>query len=331
MLLESGASRAIDVLGDAWVLRLLRSAFRGTRRFSDFLGDLQVSRAVLSDRLRRMVGDQLFEREAPQGGHAEYRLSARGLDLWGVLLAMWQWERHHGTGVDPQAPPADRPRRLLTHTTCGQAFEPVYACRHCHQAITPFDTTIASGASPFDTPAEGRISALPPRKRYRKSRSDDRDSLPPLLRTYGDRWNTALMAAALQGARTFSDFERLVAIGPTQLADRLTELQSLGLLRARSYAGRRQEYRLTRAAIATYPITLELMRWGDRWLWHGHSPLPVAHRPCGHVLGAGWRCSGCQQALTRQTITFMADASSIASAGPAAMRRPDNGEQDIDP
>ncbi|MFZ9087173.1 MAG: winged helix-turn-helix transcriptional regulator, partial [Steroidobacteraceae bacterium] len=81
MLLESGASRAIDVLGDAWVLRLLRSAFRGTRRFSDFLIQLDVSRAVLSDRLQRMVADQLLVRAAPEGGHAQYRLTERGLDL----------------------------------------------------------------------------------------------------------------------------------------------------------------------------------------------------------------------------------------------------------
>lgn len=308
MLLESGASRAIDVLGDAWVLRLLRSAFRGTRRFSDFLVQLDVSRAVLSDRLQRMVADQLLVRAAPEGGHAQYRLTERGLDLWGVLLAMWQWERNHGTGLDPNAISADRPRPSLIHTECGHPGDPVYACDGCHQPITAFETTIALeriAASPAEpVSSSGPSPGLPPRKRYRKAHSDDRHSLPTLLRTYGDRWNTALMAAALQGARTFSDFERLVAIGPTQLADRLTELQALGLMRGRQYAGSRQEYRLTRRAIATYPITLELMRWGDRWLWHGQAPLPVAHTPCGHVLGARWRCSGCQQTLTRQTISF---------------------------
>jgi DNA-binding HxlR family transcriptional regulator len=251
-----------------------------------------------------MVADQLFEREAPEGGHAEYRLSPRGLDLWGVLLAMWQWERDHGTGIDPLAAPSDRPRPALRHTVCGQRCEPVYACDACRQPVTAFDTAIALGATPLHRPALDPATTLPPRKRYRKSSRDDRDSLPALLRTYGDRWNTALVAAALRGARTFSDFERRVAIGPTQLADRLTELQSLGLLRARRYAGSRQEYRLTRTAIAAYPITLELMRWGDRWLWLGRSPLPVAHRPCGHVLGAGWRCGACGGAVDRQTLQF---------------------------
>lgn len=304
MLRESGASRAIDVVGDAWVLRVLRSAFRGARRFGDFLDELPVSRAVLSDRLSRMVGDALLERHAVGSGPAEYRLTERGLDLWSVLLAMWQWERDHGTGVDTAAPPADRPRRALQHTACGAACDPVYACQTCLEAVTAFDTRMAEPRSSRARTTLPEPAALPVRKRYRKAHSKDRDRLPTLMRVYGDRWNTALMAAALQGARTFSDFERLVAIGPTQLADRLVEMQALGLMRARRYAGSRQEYRLTRKAIATYPITLELMRWGDRWLWQGRSPLAVEHHRCGARLKSGWRCSHCGGALARHTLRF---------------------------
>lgn len=305
MLLESGASRAIEVLGDAWVLRLLRSAFRGTRRFSDFLAQLDVSRAVLSDRLQRMVADRLLERHGLQGSHAEYRLTERGMDAWGILLGMWQWERDHGTGIDPHSPLPDRPRREPTHTTCGSPCGPVYACERCREPVTAFDTAIAAEERlPTDVSAPAIETDLPPRKRYRKAHGSDRNALPILLRTYGDRWNTALMAAALQGARSFSDFERSLAIGPTQLADRLLELQALGLLRPRSYAGSRQAYHLTRKAIATYPITLELMRWGDRWLWNGQAPLRVAHQPCHHVLGARWQCAACGGELLRQTLRF---------------------------
>ena len=104
-LRASGASRAIDVLGDAWVLRLMRSSFRGARRFGDFLAELDISRAVLSERLERLVADQLLEKVAPQGGHAEYRLTGRGLDLWGTLIAMWAWERDWGTGRHAPAHP----------------------------------------------------------------------------------------------------------------------------------------------------------------------------------------------------------------------------------
>ncbi|NBY28535.1 MAG: transcriptional regulator [Betaproteobacteria bacterium] len=65
----------------------------------------------------------------------------------------------------------------------------------------------------------------------------------------------------------FSQFEEALRIGPAQLSDRLGELQQLGILQARAYGGTRQEYRLTKAGIALYPLTLEMVRWGNRWLW----------------------------------------------------------------
>ena len=299
---ESGASRAIDTIGDAWVLRILRSAFRGTRRFSGFLQALEVSRAVLSERLERMVADGLLFKTAPDGGHAEYRLTEPALDLWGTLIAMWRWERDWGTGRELQATLADRPRPRLVHRDCGHEMTPRYICSHCREEITPFETEAVLQA-PADTPPTADAGDRT-RKRYRKSHGGDRGALPTLMRVYGDRWNAALMAAALQGARTFSEFERALGIGPTQLSDRLTELQALGLVRARAYAGSRQEYRLTRAAIATFPITLELIRWGDRWLWGGRGPLAVRHRRCGHPTDARWACGHCAALLERRTVVF---------------------------
>jgi DNA-binding HxlR family transcriptional regulator len=335
----SGASGAIDVLGDAWVLRLLRSAFRGARRFSDFLAELDVSRAVLSERLERMVSDQLLEKVAPGGGRSEYRLTERGLDLWGTLIAMWSWERAWGTGQHEPPHPRDRPRSRLVHLACGHETMPMCTCAHCKAVVSPFDTSAtpgpgapagpgnptnqappgvggagdadgaegADGADGDEGVAEGSAIAsasVPSRKRFRKSHSADRSALPTLMRVYGDRWNSSVIAAALQGARTFSEFERALGIGPTQLSDRLLELQTLGMLRPRAYAGSRQEYHLTRAAVATFPITLELIRWGDRWLWGGRGPLAVLHHPCGQVLGLQWRCSHCGGGLERTGLAF---------------------------
>lgn len=322
-LRASGASRAIDVLGDAWVLRLLRSAFRGARRFGDFLAELDVSRAVLSERLERMVADQLLLKVTPGGARPEYRLTERGLDLWGTLIAMWAWERTWGTGQHEPPHPRDRPRSRLVHLGCGHETMPMCTCAQCRAVVTPFDTgafpgsgvPAGAGASAWPDPrlhgaggdpgdSDIASTPVPSRKRFRKSHSADRSALPTLMRVYGDRWNSSVVAAALQGAHTFSEFERALAIGPTQLSDRLLELQALGMLRPRAYAGSRQEYHLTRAAMATFPITLELIRWGDRWLWDGRGPLAVLHRPCGRVLGLQWRCSHCGAALERTGLAF---------------------------
>lgn len=299
---SSGATRAIEVVGDAWVLRILRTSFRGVRRFSDHMRALDVSRAVLSERLERMCRDGLLHKIELPGAHPEYRLTDKGLGLWGLLIGMWQWERHWGTGVDAAAPAHDRPRSRLIHLGCGQAIDPVFACAQCDLPVTPFDTYALPG--PAEAPALAEATSDAARKRYRKSRSDDRGSLPTLMRVFGDRWNTALIAAALQGHKTFSELSAATGIWPASLSDRLEELQAMGMLRGTSYAGSRQAYRLTRAAVATYPITLELIQWGDRWLWDQVPPLVVMHRPCGHTLHARWTCPHCHEVLARDSVRF---------------------------
>lgn len=300
----SGAARTLDLLGDAWVLRLLRSIFRGQRRFSGFIADLGISRAVLVERLERLCAAGLLEKHGQAGRHAEYRLTECGLDFWTVLLAMWQWEARWGTGVGDPALSEDRPRRVLLHRACGHAIDPVPTCACCQQAVSAFETRGEPGPGDARTGRTEDLTAAPTARRFRQSHSNCREDLPTLMRVYGDRWNSNLMAAALQGARTFTDFSTATGISAGPLSRRLQELQALGMLRARAYAGSRSEYRLTRAAIATFPITLEMIRWGDRWLWGLRPPVTVRHLPCGQSLQVQWRCSHCQQPIDRTGLRF---------------------------
>lgn len=328
----SGAARAIEALGDAWVLRLLRTSFRGAKRFSDFMHALDISRAVLTERLERMVrAGVMVKLEAP-GTHPEYRLTERGLDVWRVLIAMWQWERSWGTGVETQANDSDRPRGELVHLECGHVIDPVCACAHCREAISPFDTYASLRPGAVEESKTGDISTRWPesefpRKRFRQSHSDARERLPTLMRLYGDRWNAAIMAAALTGQTTFSEFEAATGIWPGPLSARLEELQALRMLKPRQYAGSRHEYRMTRASLATFPITLELLQWGDRWLWQNQGPLIVMHRPCGHPVSTLWLCPVCHASLERKAVRFQGATRHPDGASPSRSR---NGLQNPD-
>lgn len=299
------------MLGDAWVLRLLRTSFRGARRFSDFMHALDISRAVLTERLERLVGAGILNKLSAPGSHPEYRLTEQGLDLWRVLMAMWQWEKHWGTGVLDQGQPSDRPRSNLVHLDCGHTIDPVCACAHCRKPISPFDTyatmrveheVLAMAPDPDRAMADSNA----PRKRFRQSHSDARERLPTLMRVFGDRWNAAILAAALTGQSTFSEFEAATGIWPSPLSVRLEELQALNMLKPRGYAGSRQEYRMTRQSLATYPITLELLQWGDRWLWKERGPLIVMHRPCAHQVQTAWLCPVCDGTLKRGSVRYEA-------------------------
>jgi len=303
----SAAQRTIAVVGDAWTLRILRSVFRGQRRHGDFLQGFGVSRAVLTDRLTKLVGHGVLLRDVSGGGHPEYRLTERGLDLWSLFIAMWLWEIDWGTAQDPDTWAPDVPRLQLTHTGCGHTMRPQLRCQHCLGLVTPFETqadprpVLASPAS-----AAPSIAASMFRRARQASPTGTDPTRPPqrLFRMVGDRWNSAVVAAAFRGTRLFSQFQEDLRIGPAQLSDRLSELQQLGILQARAYVGTRQEYRLTKAGIALYPLTLEMVRWGNRWLWPEADPLTIRHLPCGHTLDARWHCGACEQVLLRETVRF---------------------------
>ena len=72
------ARRTIAVLGDVWTLRILRTVFRGKRRYGDFVAEFGVSRAVLTDRLGKLVEQGVLVRHAPDGGHPRSLMGSAG-------------------------------------------------------------------------------------------------------------------------------------------------------------------------------------------------------------------------------------------------------------
>lgn len=305
---STNARQTIGVVGDAWTLRILRAMFRGTRRYSDFLRTLGVSRAVLTDRLQRLEAADVVARHATPASHPEYRLTECGLDLWRLYLAMWLWQYDWEQKLCPSLRPDDVPRTVLRHSVCGHSIRPSYRCAVCGLEIHASETrVVATSAITTAGPSNGADDVPTPNAMFRKPRSQgtvDRAE-PVLMQIIGDRWNCAVVGAAFRGAKLFSEFELALDIRPNQLTDRLFELQRLGILRARAYAGSRNEYRLTRAGIALFPITLELMRWGGRWLAPRHpATFTVQHTCCGSALTARWHCDHCDGLLERQETRF---------------------------
>lgn len=71
----------------------MREAFYGRTRFDDFQEALGCSRAVLAQRLNRLVEEGLLVK-VPYEDHPpryDYRLTDKGRAFWDVLAAMWRW------------------------------------------------------------------------------------------------------------------------------------------------------------------------------------------------------------------------------------------------
>jgi DNA-binding HxlR family transcriptional regulator len=83
--------RASRLLGDRWVLLILREAFLGVERFEDFIERLDISRAALTSRLGWMVDAGVLERVPPDAKRAAYRLTDSGRALAPTYAAIKAW------------------------------------------------------------------------------------------------------------------------------------------------------------------------------------------------------------------------------------------------
>lgn len=86
-------ARSLDLVGDRWSLLLVRDAFDGIRRFSDFQRNLGMARNILSDRLGGLVAAGVLAVQPASDGtsYQEYVLTEKGEQLFPVVVALRQW------------------------------------------------------------------------------------------------------------------------------------------------------------------------------------------------------------------------------------------------
>src|SRR5271165_7395002 len=82
--------RTIAILSDSWAFLVLRESYFGATRFETFQSALGLPRATLTERLRMLTAQGLLRRVHPADGllRFEYRLTAMGIDLYPVMLAL---------------------------------------------------------------------------------------------------------------------------------------------------------------------------------------------------------------------------------------------------
>ncbi len=90
-------ARALDVIGDWWSLLIIRDAFDGVRRFSEFEASLGIAKGMLTSRLRDLTERGVIETAPASDGTAyrEYVLTEKGRGLFLVVVALRQWGEDH--------------------------------------------------------------------------------------------------------------------------------------------------------------------------------------------------------------------------------------------
>ena len=87
----------LNIVGDRWVWLIIREAFYGATRFSEFERNIGIAKNLLSDRLSRLVDEGILEKQdvGDAGTRYAYTLTEKGASLDTVMIAMFQWGNTH--------------------------------------------------------------------------------------------------------------------------------------------------------------------------------------------------------------------------------------------
>lgn len=144
---DCALARALELVGERWTMLIVRDCFFGVRRFGDFLVHLDISKAVLAQRLSGLVDAGLLNRvsrsEGHERGHDDYVPTPALERLWPAVFALSHWGEEH------TAKPEGRRRRFM-HSACGADLGPFGLCPSCGVPPQPrdIDTEIGPGYDP---------------------------------------------------------------------------------------------------------------------------------------------------------------------------------------
>lgn len=127
-------ARSLEVIGERWSLLIVRDAFLGASRFSDFQRSLGIARNVLTQRLAHLVEEGVFEHR----DDGAYVLTRKGRELAPALHQLMKWGDLHYPR--PEGPP-----RLTLHRDCGGSVDAAMVCDRCGEHVAQRELELVRG------------------------------------------------------------------------------------------------------------------------------------------------------------------------------------------
>ncbi|MGW4951231.1 winged helix-turn-helix transcriptional regulator [Streptomyces parvulus] len=137
-------ARALEVVGERWTLLIVRDAFYGVHRFGDFVTQLGIPRAILTNRLKHLVEEGVLAREDGERGAVLYRLTDKGEQLWPVLRALMSWGDAHYSPAGP--------KRSFRHATDEGLIDEYGRCAECGNVVSLPEVRLERGPGYEETP-----------------------------------------------------------------------------------------------------------------------------------------------------------------------------------
>ena len=147
-----GLAEGAKILGDRWVLLILREAFYGVTRFETLLSHTHITRQTLTTRLKTMTETGLLNkvpyREAGSRERYEYVLTDKSRSLALVLFALMEWGHQHVLHSAPHIALVDSAiRSLLLPAAPWRAPPPCRSSRQTNANSAATELSYASGES----------------------------------------------------------------------------------------------------------------------------------------------------------------------------------------
>ena len=126
-------ARSLEAIGERWSLLIVRDAFLGASRFTEFQRSLGIARNVLAQRLEHLVAEDVLAHR----DDGAYVLTRKGRELAPALHQLLKWgDRHYA----PNGPP-----RLTLHRGCGGSVEGDMVCGRCGEHVRSGDIEVVPG------------------------------------------------------------------------------------------------------------------------------------------------------------------------------------------
>ncbi|MEW2508073.1 helix-turn-helix domain-containing protein [Amycolatopsis sp. NPDC047767] len=146
---QCSLARSLEIVGERWTLLIVRDAFFGVRRFGDFQAHLDVSRAVLTERLAGLLEAGVLTEARGSHGYREYMLTDKGVSLWPVVRDLLAWGDEHCSERGP--------RRVFRHVQDSGLVARDGSCATCRRTIAPSDLIVLPGPG-YDDHADDFVS-----------------------------------------------------------------------------------------------------------------------------------------------------------------------------
>lgn len=248
LVLRSVVPEVLQIIGQPYAIDII--AFCGekdSQSFEELILKLPISRATLTQRLKKLVAAGVLERRpvTVQSKRCHYFLSENGKGLFQLAQLIQT---------------IDQQQILAMH------------CPACSAGLTPQNIR-------YRLPDQGFAGQFLPNSRHRGWPSQNVQLIATehlsARMILSDRHFASLIALAFFGVKHFGDFLILAKLSSNILSDRLARLVAAG------YLLHHQNYRLTEKALNLYPIIIGCVEWGDRVLRRGQNPsIILVHKSC---------------------------------------------------